>query len=88
MLLQLNKLSITPGRLRISSVDKNNGECKNIKRMKRIKKCRQIRRYTVVKLMEYIVNTYWFINMGDFQNDLECRLIYVTGKLKSNNISK
>ena len=50
--------------------------------------CRQIRRYTVVKLIEYRVNTYWLSIEEISRNDLEGRLICITAKFKSNKMEK
>ena len=49
---------------------------------------RQIRIYTNVKLMDYRVNTHWLSIEDIFRNDLEGRLIFITGKFKSNNMAK
>ena len=43
--------------------------------------------------MEYKCNTHLFINREDFQKRyidryIECRLICITGKFKSNNMAK
>ena len=38
--------------------------------------------------MEYRVNKHWFINKKIIRNDLEGRLICVTGKFKSNKMAK